>query len=126
LSAVGATKGSMISVNLTANTDLRTPEEFRQLVVRQRDGVIVRLKDVADVELGAENYDQDVRFSGEHATFMGIWALPTANSLDVIKAVRAQRPRIERQLPVGMKLGVPYDSTKYISDALNEVTHTLL
>ena len=126
LSAVGATKGSMISVNLTANTDLRTAEEFRQLVVRQENGTIVRLKDVADVELGAENYDQDVRFSGEKATFMGIWALPTANSLDVIKAVRAELPQIERQLPVGMRVGVPYDSTEYIRDALHEVSHTLL
>jgi multidrug efflux pump len=126
LSAVGATKGSMISVNLTANTDLRTPEEFRELVIREQNGAIVRLKDVADVELGAESYDEDVRFSGEKATFMGIWVLPTANSLDVIKAVRAELPQIERQLPVGMKVGVPYDSTKYISDALHEVTHTLL
>src|ERR1039457_4306710 len=126
LSAVGATKGSMISVNLTANTDLRTPEEFRELVIREQNGAIVRLKDVADVELGAEDYDEDVRFSGEKATFMGIWVLPTANSLDVIKAVRAELPQIERQLPVGMKVGVPYDSTKYISDALHEVTHTLL
>lgn len=63
LSAVGATKGSMISVNLTANTDLRTPEEFRELVIRQQNGAIVRLKDIADVELGAESYDEDVRFS---------------------------------------------------------------
>src|SRR5882724_416404 len=58
LSAVGATKGSMISVNLTANTDLRTPDEFRELVIRQENGAIVRLKDVADVELGAESYDE--------------------------------------------------------------------
>src|SRR5580704_4990986 len=126
LSAVGATKGSMISVNLTANTDLRTADDFRNLVIREHNGAIVRLKDVADVELGAESYDEDVRFSGEKATFMGIWALPTANSLDVIKAVRAELPQIERQLPVGMKVNVPYDSTKYISDALQEVTHTLL
>jgi multidrug efflux pump len=126
LSAVGATKGSMISVNLTANTDLRTAEEFRNLVVRQKDGTIVRLKDVADVELGAETYDEDVRFSGEKATFMGLWVLPTANSLDVIKAVRAELPEIRRQLPAGMNVGVPYDSTEYINDALHEVTHTLI
>jgi len=126
LSAVGATKGSMISVNLTANTDLRTADDFRELVIREQNGAIVRLKDVADVELGAESYDEDVRFSGEKATFMGIWALPTANSLDVIKAVRAELPQIERQLPVGMKVGIPYDSTEYIHDALHEVTHTLI
>lgn len=126
LSAVGATKGSMISVNLTANTDLRTAEEFRNLVVREKGNTIVRLKDVADVELGAETYDEDVRFSGEKATFMGIWVLPTANSLDVIKAVRAELPEIKRQLPAGMNVGVPYDSTEYIDDALHEVTHTLI
>ncbi len=126
LSAVGATKGSMVSVNLTANTDLRTPEEFRQLVIRKQDNVIVRLKDVADVSLGSENNDEEVRMSGQKATFMGIWALPTANSLDVVKSVRAQLPEIERQLPIGMKVIVPYDGTKYIKDAIHEVTHTLL
>ncbi len=86
LSALGRTKGSMVSVNLIANTDLRTPEEFRQLVVKEKDGVMVRLGDVADVVLGAENYDEDVRFNGETAVFMGVWVLPTANSLDVIRA----------------------------------------
>src|SRR5712664_3208141 len=84
LSALGRTKGSMVSVNLIANTDLRTPEEFRQLVVKEGPGGVVRLGEVADVVLGAENYDSEVRFNGETATFMGVWVLPTANSLDVI------------------------------------------
>ena len=125
LSALGNTKGSMVSVNLIANTDLRSPEEFRQLVVKQDKGVVVRLGDIADVVLGAENYDQDVRFNGESATFMGIWVLPNANSLEVIRNVRAALPAIREQLPTGMKLGVPYDSTAYIQDAINEVLHTL-
>jgi multidrug efflux pump len=126
LSAIGSTKGAMVSVNLVANTDLRTPEEFRQLVVKQQNGVVVRLGEIADVVLGAENYDQDVRFNGETATFMGIWVLPTANSLQVIQSVRAALPEIRSQLPVGMKLGIPYDSTAYIQDAINEVLHTLM
>src|SRR6059036_2483070 len=88
LSALGRTKGSMVSVNLVANTDLKTPEEFRQLVVKQQNGVVVRLGEIADVVLGAENYEEDVRFNGEAATFMGIWVLPTANSLDVVRKVR--------------------------------------
>ena len=88
LSALGRTKGSMVSVNLIANTDLKTPEEFRQLVVKEKDGVVVRLGEIADVVLGAENYEADVRFNGQTATFMGIWVLPTANSLDVIGRVR--------------------------------------
>jgi multidrug efflux pump len=125
LSALGRTKGSMVSVNLVANTDLRTPDEFRQLVVKEENGVVVRLGEIADVVLGAENYEEEVRFNGETATFMGIWVLPTANSLDVIERVRAALPEIEAQLPVGMKVGVPYDSTEYIQDAINEVLRTL-
>src|SRR5207245_6523287 len=116
LSALGRTKGSMVSVNLIANTDLRTAEEFRQLVVKEQNGVVVRLGDIADVALGAQNYEQDVRFNGETATFMGIWVLPTSNSLQVIKAVREAIPGIRAQLPAGMKVGIPYDSTAYIQD----------
>src|SRR4051794_24409320 len=125
LSALGNTKGSMVSVNLVANTDLRTAEEFKQLVVKQDKGTIVRLGEISDVVLGAEDYDQDVRFNGEQATFMGIWVLPTANSLEVVKQVRDAIPGIRSQLPTGMKVGIPYDSTAYIEDAIKEVLHTL-
>src|SRR2546429_1084052 len=125
LSALGQTKGSMVSVNLIANTDLRTADEFRQLVVKEDKGVVVRLGEIADVVLGAQTYEQDVRFNGETATFMGIWVLPTANSLDVNKKVRAALPGIQSQLPPGMKAGIPYDSTAYIQDAINEVLTTL-
>jgi multidrug efflux pump len=125
LSALGRTKGSMVSVNLTANTDLRTPEEFRQLVVKQDGASVVRLGEIADVVLGAENYDEDVRFDGQAATFMGIWVLPTANSLEVVGRVRKAIPEIEAQLPTGMQVAVPYDSTKYIEDAIHEVLSTL-
>lgn len=126
LSAVGMTKGSMISVNLVANTDLRKVEDFQKLVIRERNGAIVRLRDIADVMLGAEDYDTDVRFSGQKATFMGLWVLPTANSLDVIQAVRREIPSIEKELPAGMHVRVAYDSTEYIQDALHEVIRTLV
>ena len=86
----------------------------------------MRLKDIATVELGAQNYDTDVRFSGNTATFMGIFVLPTANTLDVIKNVRAALPDIKKQLPSGMKLDVPYDATEYIASAINNVTETLI
>ena len=125
LSAVGMTKGSMISVNLVANTDLRNVEDFQKLVIRERNGAIVRLRDIADVVLGAEDYDTDVRFSGQKATFMGVWVLPTANSLDVVQAVRREIPAIEKELPAGMHVRVAYDSTEYIQDALQEVIRTL-
>jgi multidrug efflux pump len=125
LSALGKTKGSMVSVNLVANTDLETAEEFRELVVKEENGSVVRLGDIADVVLGAENYEQDVRFDGQAATFMGIWVLPTANSLDVIRRVREEIPELEAQLPAGMRVGIPYDSTEYIENAIHEVLETL-
>src|SRR6201987_5751719 len=126
LAAVGQTKGAMTSINLVANTNLQSVSDFQQLAVKQSNGAIVRLKDIGEVELGATNYDTDVRFSGNTATFMGIYVLPTANAIDVIKAVRAALPAIEKQLPVGMSLGVPYDSSEYINSAIHDVTQTLM
>ncbi|MFT3869709.1 MAG: efflux RND transporter permease subunit [Nibricoccus sp.] len=125
LAAVGATKGSMLSVSLVANTDLRNVDEFKKMVVSEKNGAIVRLADIADVELGAENYDADVRFDGQTATFMGIWVLPTESTLEVVKRVRAVLPEIERGLPAGLKLKLAYDATKYIDDALHEILTTL-
>jgi len=125
LSALGNTKGSMVSVNLVANTNLQTAEEFRQLVVKEDKGVVVRLNEIADVVLGAEDYDQDVRFNGQSATFMGIWVLPTANSLDVVRRVREDMKQVQAQLPAGMSAGIPYDSTRYIDKAISEVLKTL-
>jgi multidrug efflux pump len=125
LSALGATKGSMTSVNLVANTNLQTADEFKQLVVKQQNGGVVRLGDVADVQLGAETYDAEVSFNGQTAVFIGIFVLPTANTLDVMKAVRAAVPEIQAQLPAGMTIGVPYDSSAYIQSAIDEVIKTL-
>ncbi|HVM50686.1 MAG TPA: efflux RND transporter permease subunit [Candidatus Acidoferrum sp.] len=125
LSAVGHTKGSLVQVNLSANTDLRSLEEFRNLVVRQSGDSLVRLRDVADVVLGAEDYDSEVRFGGERAVFMGIWPLPNANALDVIKRVRAEMASIQRELPTGLTGKIAYDATTYIDDAIHEVLKTL-
>ena len=125
LAAVGKTKGSMIAVNLVANTDLKTAEEFRCLVIRQEKGAIVRLGDVADIVLGAESYDDDVRFSGQKATFMGVWPLPNANTLDVVRGVREAMPEIQSRLPTGMKAEIAYDATVYIESAIQDVLKTL-
>ncbi|MBV8226026.1 MAG: efflux RND transporter permease subunit [Verrucomicrobia bacterium] len=125
LAGVGQTKGSMVAINLVTNTNLETADEFEQLVIKQANGAIVRLRDVADVDLGAEDYNSDVRFSGNVATFMGVFVLPTANTLDVIKRVREALPDIQRELPTGMQMAVPYDSTLYIQNAIDDVIRTL-
>src|SRR5881296_3149122 len=126
LSAVGSTKGSLLQVNLTANTDLHTADDFKKLVVRQDKGTLVRLGDIADVVLGAEDYNAEVRFSGQKAVFMGIWVLPNANSVDVIKRVRAEMEQIRKELPTGMTGEIAYDATAYINDAIHEVVKTLI
>ena len=126
LSALGTTKGSLIQVNLSANTDLNEVDEFKQLILRSEGGAVIRLKDIADVELGSESYDSEVRYSGDTATFMGIWALPNANSLDVMKLVRQEMEAIQQTLPSGLNGVVAYDATKYIDSSIKEVITTLV
>ena len=125
LAAVGQTKGALVQINLTASTDLKSLDEFKQLVIRQEGGTLVRLQDVADVVLGADTYDQDVRLSGDKAVFMGVWVLPNANSVDVIARVRKEMEIVKAELPTGMQATVAFDSTKYINDAIHEVVKTL-
>ena len=125
LSAIGQTKGAFIQVNLTANTDLHTVDEFQQLVVRQNDQGVVRIQDIADVVLGSEDYSVDVRFSGKTAVFIGVWSLPTSNTLDVIGLVRQEMKSIVKALPSGMDGTVAYDSTEYIDAAIHDVLTTL-
>jgi multidrug efflux pump len=124
--AVGKTKGEAISVNLNAATDLHSEEEFREMVITERDGTIVRLRDVATVVLGAENYDTSVAFNGEYATFFGIDTLPNANALTVIQEIRDLFPDILAQLPDDIEGSISYDRALYIEDAIREVIKTLV
>ncbi len=126
LAAVGQTKGSLIQINLTANTDLRSLGEFKKLIIREQGGGVVRLEDIAEVVLGAEDYGSEVRFSGQAAVFMGIWPLPNANSIDVLKRVRVELEAIQKQMPSGMTATIGYDATEYITNAIDEVIKTLL
>lgn len=125
LSALGQTKGELIQINLTADTDLRSAEEFRRLAIREQNGAVIRLGDIADVALGAEDYGADVRFTGKTAVFIGVWPLPNANSIDVIKLVREEMTAIQKILPSGMEGRVAYDATEYINNAIYEVLKTL-
>jgi multidrug efflux pump len=126
LAAVGSTKGSMIQVSLVADTDLKNVKQFQQLVVAERNGAIIRLEDVAEVVLGAESYDEEVRFGGQKATFMGIWVLPTDSTVEVIQRVRDAFPDLQVRLPAGLNAKIAYDATAYIDDALKEIVKTLI
>lgn len=123
--AVGQTRGTYTQVNLSANSDLKSVDEFKQLVVRNSADGIIRLSDIADVALGAENYDTVVNYSGDTAVFMGVWVAPNSNALDVMKAVNKEMEAIKAELPTGLSGTVAYDSTEYIDAAIDEVVKTL-
>jgi multidrug efflux pump len=126
IAGLGATKGEMVQVNLSASTSLHSLEEFRNLVVKQVNGANVKLKDVANVTLGSDDYDSSVAFNGKQAVYIGIQIAPTANLLDVIKAVKEVYPEIAKALPAGLSSEIVYDSTDFVNSAIDEVIHTLI
>jgi multidrug efflux pump len=126
LTALGASKGQMVTVPLTAGTDLHSLDEFKQLIVKQSGDSIVRLEDVANVTLGSENYDFNVAFSGVRSVFIGIKVAPEANILDVAKRVREAFPDLKSQLPNGVTGEIVYDSTDFINTSITEVVKTLV
>lgn len=126
LAAVGSSKGQSVTVDLTTDSDLHTVEEFRQLAIKQVNGAIVRLQDVAQVTLGSDNYDFNVAFSGKRSVFVGIKVAPDANLLDVAKRVRDAFPEIQRQLPNGVTGKIVYDSTEFVNSSISEVVKTLV
>ncbi len=125
LAALGSTKGALVQTYLAANTDLHDVEDFRRLVVYQRDDTIVRLQDIAEVELGAEDYDTAVRYSGDPAVFAGVFPQPNANIIDVISGVRAELDKLKREMPAGLGASIGYDASSYVRDAIREVLGTL-
>jgi multidrug efflux pump len=126
IAGVGTTKGQMIQVNLTASTNLHDAAQFRNLVVRQVNGGIVRLSDVAHVVLGADDYDSGVSFDGKQGVYIGIQTVPSANLLAVINGVKAVLPGIQAQLPNGLIGDIIYDSTDFVNSSIREVATTLI
>ena len=126
ISALGRTKGQMVTVDLTAETGLHSVDEFRNLAVKSINGAIIRLGDVANVTLGSETYDVSVRFDGKSAVFMNIKVAPNANLLSVADSVRAVFPSIVQQLPQGLDGRIVYDATNYVNSSIREVVTTLI
>ncbi len=125
LAAVGQTKGNLVQVNLLANTDLKTVDEFKNLIVSERDGAVVRLSDVAKVELGAEEADFLAKFSEKQAVYLGVWPLPGSNEIEVGDRLLAEMERIRPTLPKDIDMRLAYDATTFMRDALKEISKTL-
>lgn len=126
LSAPGQIKGNYIQIDIEAETDLRSTEGFEQLVVAAEGGTLIRLQDVADIELAAQSTDSSVIFNGLNATFIGISNTPESNPLEVIDLVRAALPGLERNLPPSLHMEVVYDATTFIRASIEEVITTIL
>jgi multidrug efflux pump len=125
-SAPGQTKGYFTVSNITANTDLSSLDQFRTMVVKANGGTLIRLKDIGTVDLSAQSYDSNVLMNGQHAVFIGVQSTPVGNPLNIVRDVRAMQPDLERSLPPTVKMGIAYDSTKFITSSIHEVERTLI
>ncbi|HEY0235703.1 MAG TPA: efflux RND transporter permease subunit, partial [Afipia sp.] len=124
--AAGQTKGFLIVSNVSTNTDLNDVQQFKRMTVKAKDGGLVRIEDVATVELAAQSADASVALNGQHAIFIGVQSTPQGNPLNIVRGVRALFPDIERNLPPSLKMTVAYDSTKFIQSSIDEVQKTLI
>jgi len=124
--APGQTKGEYVLFNVNAETDLHDVSAFENLIIRHEHNHLVRLKDVAKIELGSQNYDSNVNFSGDTAVFLGVHATPSANALAVIDKIRATMPKLAKYFPPDFKYNIAYDATKYVRASIKEVMHTVL
>lgn len=125
IAGLGSTRGRLVQVDLSASTNLHSLEQYRNLVVKQVNGAIIRLKDVANVTLGNDEYDSSAKFNGQTAVYLGIQVAPTANLLDVIKGVKAVLPGIDANLPNGVRSEILYDSTDFVNSSIDEVVRSL-
>ena len=126
VSGLGTTKGQMVQFNLTASTDLHSVEQFRNLVVKQVNGGIIRLGDVGKVTLGNEDYESSVSYNGKKGVYLGIQITPSSSLLDVIQRVKAVLPALQKGLPAGIQSKVIYDSTTFVNSSINEVESSLV
>ncbi len=125
ISAAGRTDGNMITINLASSTGLHTVDEFRNLIVKAQNGAIIRLKDVGNVSLGAENYNTAVSFNNQPAVYIGIQVTPKANLLSVTNQIRNMFPIIQQQLPTGINARIVYDASGYVRSSIHEVLMSL-
>ena len=126
LAGIGNTRDDWVRIDLSINTDVSDPDDFNSLVIKEVNGEIVRLGDVARAELGAETYDSIANYKGQPSTYIAIEMTPGANPLNVAERVRGQLPDIESQLPAGLKVELPYDASEFIDRSIDEVIKTLL
>jgi hydrophobe/amphiphile efflux-1 (HAE1) family protein len=127
IGAQPAPKEQMLNATVSVQSRLQTPEQFAAIRLKtSADGAVVRLGDVARVELGAENYGFDTRYNGRSASGFGVRLAPGANALSTVELVKSQVQAIARQLPADVKVVYPYDTTPFVRLSVEQVVHTLI
>ena len=126
LAAVGRTKSSQVQIDLITNTGLRTPQEFEQLIVREQDGSIVRLRDVARIELGSEEPTGEAGYNDEPGIYLSVWPLPSSNELEVAERLREKMNELQSKLPPNISMEMAFDGTYFMSHAIDDISHTLM
>jgi multidrug efflux pump len=126
LSAVGRTRGQMVQVDLTASTNLKSLDEFRKLILKSRSSGFVRLEDVANVTLGADDTDSFYDYQGKPNVALAIQIAPAANLIDVNKRLKQIFPSVQAELPEGLYGIIAFDGSRFVSSAINEVIRTLI
>jgi len=124
--APGQVKGLYVVSNIRVNTDLVNVAEFRDMVVKREGDAIVRLGDVATVELGAASADSSATMDGVPAIYLGLQAAPNGNPLVIVKRIRELLPGIKQNLPPGVEVQLPFELARFIEASIDEVRHTLL
>lgn len=126
LSGLGTTKGQMVKANLNATTDISSLEDFQNLAIKQAGGAVIRLKDVAEVEIGADEYETTILIDGKKSMWIAIETAPGANLLEVARDVRALTPSIKVQLPPNLEFEQIYDAGLFVESSIVEVITTIV
>ncbi|MEY2613644.1 MAG: Efflux pump rane transporter BepE, partial [Planctomycetota bacterium] len=126
LAAIGRVKNDAVQVDLLTDTDLKTEEEFRDLIVSQKDGAVIRLGDVAKVEFGSEEASMVAMYRGREAVYVSVWPLPGSNEIEVANRLNSAMQALAPNLPNHIEMNLAYDATKFMRDALSEISKTLI
>ena len=126
LAAIGKVKTDTVQIDLLTDTDLKTVDEFNELIVWQKDGAIIRLGDVAKVEMGSEESQMVAMYRGREAVYVSVWPLPGTNEIAVAARLQEAMAKLRPNLPAHVDMQLAYDATKFMRDALQEITKTLI
>lgn len=126
LAAIGRVKNDTVQVDLLTDTDLKTVDEFKELIVWQQAGAVIRLGDVAKVEMGSEESQMVAMYRGREAVYVSVWPLPGTNEIAVADRLQEAMKKLRPGLPAHIDMQLAYDATKFMRDALQEISKTLV